>query len=149
MASEMAARIGARLKKRREELGLNQREVSDRMHNRSVTNQHVSNWERGVYRPSDENLEDLAQALEVDVSFFYMDEPEEGTQDLMQTLSPNGDGPEDPASRIVSLLEQQNQLLADVAGGLGDLMAVVERARAEADARATAKPSGARKAAGS
>lgn len=88
MAKEHAQRIGRRLRKRRLELGLNQREVADRMKNRAVSNQHVSNWERGVYKPSDENLSDLAQALELDgIAYFYADEPQKETPDLIGALS--------------------------------------------------------------
>lgn len=149
MAETYKRRVGERIRQAREAKGWSQPQLSRQLPER-VTAAYISRWETGKSMPGTTYLELLADALGVEVAFFLMEAPEEGTPDLMQTLSSNGNGPEDDlAVRIVSLLEQQNALLADVAGGLGDLMAVVERARAEADARATAKPSGARKAAGS
>lgn len=113
MAKEHAERIGKRLRKRRLELGLNQREVADRMKNPAVSNQHVSNWERGVYKPSDENLSDIAQALELDgVAYFYADEPRTDTPDLMGALSG------DPAAE---------QILASLAALRAEIAALARR----------------------
>lgn len=33
----------------------------------------VSNWERGVFKPSDENLAALCQVLDRDLAWFYTD----------------------------------------------------------------------------
>jgi transcriptional regulator with XRE-family HTH domain len=111
MASEIAVRIGERLRARREELGLNQRELADRMP-AAVSNQHVSNWERGVYKPSERYLEKLAEALDVDVSYFYArdDEPRE-TPDLMGAFSGDGDGVEE---RLESIETGQQAIVAQL-----------------------------------
>lgn len=65
VAKEQAARVGRRIRERRDELGLTQAEVAARMVDSPSTNdQQVSKWERGEHRPNDDNLEILAQALE-------------------------------------------------------------------------------------
>lgn len=35
--------------------------------------QTVSNWERGVFKPSDENLAALCQVLGLDISWFFIE----------------------------------------------------------------------------
>jgi transcriptional regulator with XRE-family HTH domain len=35
--------------------------------------QTVSNWERGVFKPSDENLAGLCHVLKRDIAWFYTD----------------------------------------------------------------------------
>jgi transcriptional regulator with XRE-family HTH domain len=87
MASEQAARIGARIRERREELGIEtQRELADLIDVRTITNQVISNWERGTVKPGDENMRRLATALQVEQSYFY-EEPEKESPDLMEVLS--------------------------------------------------------------
>lgn len=71
MATELAQRVGERIRARREELGLSQRQVADRMPD-AVSNQHVSNWERAVNQPSPRYLPKLAEALEVDIGYFHI-----------------------------------------------------------------------------
>lgn len=89
MASEMASRVGERMRTRREELGLKQRDVADRIDDPAVSNQHVSNWERGVYEPSDRYRAKIVQALEVnDWSYFVtVEDPTAPTPDLMTALN--------------------------------------------------------------
>ncbi len=86
MAGEVAVRIGAQMRARREELCLNQREVADRINVPAVSNQRISDWERGVYRPSERYLPKIAEALETDVSYFYT-APARETPDLNGALS--------------------------------------------------------------
>lgn len=65
MAREQTERLGRRIRERREELGLGQRDVADRMTDfPKVSDQYVSKWERGKNRPDDEHLDALAVALE-------------------------------------------------------------------------------------
>lgn len=82
MAAEHLIRIGARIRKRREEMGLTQRELADQLPGKADGNQ-VSKWERGQHRVSDDTLEHIGAALEVDPSYFLAPEPKTGTPDLM------------------------------------------------------------------
>lgn len=146
VAETYKQRVGERIREARERKQWTQPQLSRAMPPK-VTPAYISRWETGAAMPGTQYLELLADALEVDVSFFLVSEPQEETPDLMGAL--NGNGPEGPADKIVSLLEQQNQLLADVAEALGDLMAQLAVGRAETSRGPKAKPSGRRKAAGS
>lgn len=86
MASEVAARVGERIRSRRLELRINQRQLADLIDDPAVSNQHISNWERGVYRPSDRYLAKLAAALQVDVSYLMTPPGMEGGPDLVTFL---------------------------------------------------------------
>lgn len=92
MATEMGRRFGQRMRVRRLELGLKQREVAARMRDAdpenadAVQKQHISDWERGV-EPSDRYKSLIAQALEVsDVSYFY-EEPGKPTESPLDVFA--------------------------------------------------------------
>lgn len=88
MAGEQATRIGARIRERRKELGLEtQRELADLIDVPTINNQVVSNWERGVARPSDENMQRLATALKVEQAYFYAEPEPRESPDLMGALT--------------------------------------------------------------
>jgi transcriptional regulator with XRE-family HTH domain len=55
--------IGDHIKKRRLELGLEQDQVADKI---GVTWNSVSNWERGIYRPSKRVLQSIIAFLGYD-----------------------------------------------------------------------------------
>jgi len=109
MAAEMAERVGARMRERREELGLTQAQVALRIAGKATSDQ-VSRWERGRHQPQD--LAPIAQALEVDPSYFIVPAPDKtSTPDLSKPLDTD-------QARLVALLEsvegllkKQNQLL--------------------------------------
>jgi transcriptional regulator with XRE-family HTH domain len=65
MASERARQIGERIKARREQLQLTQEELARKTEAPAITGNVISRWERGSNRPSQPNLEALANALEV------------------------------------------------------------------------------------
>lgn len=67
--AEMAERVGARMRQRREELRLTQAELALRIEGKTTGDQ-VSRWERGKHQPND--LGPIARALEVDVAYFYV-----------------------------------------------------------------------------
>jgi transcriptional regulator with XRE-family HTH domain len=90
MAGELASRIGARIREAREDLGINQRQLADRIPSDAVNNQRVSDWERGVNKPSDRYMKMIATALDRPVGWFYTEAPAD-TPDLMEAL--NGNGP--------------------------------------------------------
>ena len=70
--------IGARLRERRAELHISQSELAARI---GLTFQQVQKYERGDNRISASRLYEIAQALGVDVSYFYADLP------LLRTVS--------------------------------------------------------------
>lgn len=117
MASEMAERIGLNMKLRREQLGLKQREVADRIDDPVVSAQHVSRWERAENRPGDRYLELIAAALGVDVSFFYADHGvKPTTPDLMSALqTPNAS------------VGERVDILVSAVGDLLDRLDAIER----------------------
>jgi transcriptional regulator with XRE-family HTH domain len=82
VAGEMAKQVGERIRQARLEAGLHkQRELADRMEVLAredgtplptpLDNQRVSDWERGVHKPSDRYMELLARAVGRDVGWFY------------------------------------------------------------------------------
>lgn len=107
MAGENAKRIGRRIRQRRIEVGLlRQRDLAEKIGG-AVDNQRVSDWERGVNTPSDRYLQKLADALEVDVAYFMLPEPEPGTPDLMSKLS----GDDRLEARLQAIEEKLNRVL--------------------------------------
>jgi transcriptional regulator with XRE-family HTH domain len=88
MAAEYVARMGARIRERREELGMTQRELADAIPGKADSNQ-VSKWERGGHRPSDSTLEHIAKALKVTPAYFMVSPATAaGSGDLMEKFSP-------------------------------------------------------------
>lgn len=74
MAIEHIARMGVRIRQRREELSLTQEDVARAMPGKTTGNQ-VSRWERGANRPGDQQLEHLAKILKVDPAYFMAASP--------------------------------------------------------------------------
>jgi transcriptional regulator with XRE-family HTH domain len=109
MAGELASRIGARIREAREDLGINQRQLADRIPSDAVNNQRVSDWERGVNKPSDRYMKMIATALDRPVGWFYTEASVE-TPDLMEALNGNGNGP----SQLDRIEEKLDRLLAVV-----------------------------------
>lgn len=119
MALEHIERRAARMRRRREELGLTQEEVADRMQDihterspdepRDKTRgQMVSDWERSINEPSPAKLELLASALGWTVGDLNGGAAEkEPTPDLMGTLSPTLE-----AADLAELHRKLDQVLA-------------------------------------
>lgn len=70
----LRARIGQNIRAARDAAGLTQGELALALKLRE--SQTVSNWERGVSRPSDENLVALGRVLGHDESWFYAEHDE-------------------------------------------------------------------------
>lgn len=62
--------IGKRVKKRRRELGISQERLAEIM---DVTYQQVQRYENGMNRLNVENIQIIADALSVPVSYFFKD----------------------------------------------------------------------------
>lgn len=91
-AKELALQIGARIRARRLEMGFKtQRALAEKLDNPATSNQHVSNWERGIYKPNDRNLADLAQVLEVDIAYFMGKGSEPNKRPILNVLNGNSE----------------------------------------------------------
>src|ERR1044072_1064839 len=91
------------MRRRREELGLTQEQVADRMQDAHAARQPeadpdktrgqmVSDWERAVNDPRGYKLELLAEALEWTVADLEADQPKAG-KDFLAQLPKNGELP--------------------------------------------------------
>lgn len=63
------AHVGARIKKRRQDLGLSQEVLGNHVH---LTFQQIQKYERGLNRVGSSRLYELAQVLNVSVDYFFM-----------------------------------------------------------------------------
>jgi transcriptional regulator with XRE-family HTH domain len=107
MAAEYLAAMGAKIRERREELGMTQDEVAREMPGK-VTGNRVSLWERGRHRPHDDSLEALARVLRVPVSYFMASAPDKGA-----TPSPFGDGSAPALTRLEEALAAARREIAE------------------------------------
>src|SRR5947209_3552405 len=90
MASDLARIVGRQIRARRLAAGMHrQRELAEKMESPTISNQTISDWERGVNKPSDEHLRELAAILECEVSDFYAEITDASTPDALAAL----DGP--------------------------------------------------------
>ena len=71
-STPLAATLAGNIRAARDDAELTQRQLAQRI---DVAQMLVSNWERGVNRPSDPNLFALAEALGVSVAWFYTEHP--------------------------------------------------------------------------
>jgi transcriptional regulator with XRE-family HTH domain len=128
-----AERIGARMRERRLELGLKQREVADRIPG-STEGKDVSRWENGKHRPQGDTLEALAQALETDVEDLYAG-PMSGRKPTGETPDPFGDRDGglqlDRLERIEAMLTLLLERVSPAGEDVAELDAAIDRAREE------------------
>jgi transcriptional regulator with XRE-family HTH domain len=124
VTTEMSLRVGQRIRKRREELGIRtQRALADLIPSPTVTNQTVNKWETGAVEPSPRYKALLAEALEVDVAYFIAEEPRAQTPDL----SSNGDRLARMDERLQRHAKLVEQRLAEQEELLGVIRSMVER----------------------
>lgn len=109
MASEQAAQIGARLRERREELGLTRRQLSRRMEGLATEND-LYRWESGLHKPQDDTLAAIATALDRDYAWAVGISPNGGPPQLSEVLGGEEPGAAQIADRL-SQLEEQVRLL--------------------------------------
>lgn len=64
--------IGARIRMRRGELGIGQAALGDKL---GVSFQQVQKYEKGANRVGGSRMAAIAEVLQVDVGFFYLDSP--------------------------------------------------------------------------
>lgn len=117
MAALWTARMGERMRSRRTELDMSRSDLAERITGKTDANA-IYRWETGRHRPSDDTLEQIAQALDVPVSYFLVEDGDKtaGTPDLAAAL--NGDAGQ---------LDRIEQALADISERLGALGALTAR----------------------
>lgn len=110
VAADFLERMGARMRERRELLGLSRAEVARRMPGKVNENQ-VYRWEKGLHQPNPDTLQALALVLDCDVALFMSPAPEKTTTpELVATPAGNAerlDQIEATLELIVGVLEQQ------------------------------------------
>lgn len=121
VVTEMGRRIGSRIRQRRTELGLTQKQVAKCIR-ADFDKQRISDWERGANIPNEANFAALVTALEVpDVSYFY----EEAEQpDVLDALASANGHPPDLAAQLVGItnrLDSIDRRLEEVANQQGIL----------------------------
>lgn len=62
--------VGANIRAARQHAGLKQRQLAAVL---EMSPQHLSDWERGAYKPNDDNLSRLSTVLERDFAWFFTD----------------------------------------------------------------------------
>lgn len=67
MVNALKYEIGTRIRKYREQLGISQKQLAERM---GISNSRVSNWEQGINRPDADTLAALCTALNVSPSLL-------------------------------------------------------------------------------
>jgi transcriptional regulator with XRE-family HTH domain len=92
--SVLARDFGTRLRTLREERGLTQRELAQRIHSHVP---QISRYETGFCLPNAETLAEMAQVLTVDLDFLLLGRT-------------NGKSPDEPAIKDVRLLERVREL---------------------------------------
>jgi transcriptional regulator with XRE-family HTH domain len=100
VAAEFVERLGARMRKRREELDLSMAEVARRMPGKVSENQ-VYRWELGKHQPKPDTLEALAKVLKTDVAALMAPAPDKSV-----TPEPFGDASRTEGERLDSIQDQ-------------------------------------------
>jgi transcriptional regulator with XRE-family HTH domain len=135
MALEHVEKRARRIKERREELGLTQEQVAERMQEAHMARQPdadpdrtrgqmVSDWERAVNDPRGYKLELLAEALGWTVADLEADQPNDD-KDLLGQLS-NGELPAEVVQAVERLRLELRQEIVEVRS---QLLAEIERVR--------------------
>jgi transcriptional regulator with XRE-family HTH domain len=116
MSVEFLQQMGARIRQRRRMLHLSQEEVARRMPG-VINGQRISLWERGLHRPQDENLEALAEVLEVSVGWLQwgrepaVEEEPVWVSRLEDRLAQAASERDTRATTIEELLRRQSEIL--------------------------------------
>jgi transcriptional regulator with XRE-family HTH domain len=114
--AEQTLRIGRRIAQARDAAGLTQAELATKIPGKADGTQ-VSKWERGVHRPGDDTLDQIAQALGKDIAWFLVSEPKPAaaTPDLMGELSASASAAEQLAE-VNHRLNRLQAVLEELAG---------------------------------
>ncbi|RVT73046.1 XRE family transcriptional regulator [Agrobacterium sp. CNPSo 2736] len=81
--------VGSRIRLRRTMTGMSQERLGDSV---GITFQQIQKYERGTNRVGASRLQNIANILNVPVSFFFEDAP---PSDIVATISPHASQPDD------------------------------------------------------
>lgn len=122
MDADFKKRVGLRIRFARERLGLNQRELAQRMVRMGpvdgagepelwVDGGTVSRWERGVVYPT-QHLSAIANALELDESELMA--PDDGSTNVLRMLAERGELLEELRAQVEALTAEVSELRGEV-----------------------------------
>jgi transcriptional regulator with XRE-family HTH domain len=140
MAAEHVERIGQRIRERREELGLSRDDLARKMPGKTNGNA-IYRWERGRHEARPDALEALADALEVPVAYFFVDEPDKAvTPDPFARNGNSAPGDTDELRAQLDRIEQRQTDLAALIEAQAEatsqqFSAMLEELRRELDQR--------------
>jgi transcriptional regulator with XRE-family HTH domain len=130
--AEQTVRIGRRIAEARDAADLTQAELAAKIPGKADGTQ-VSKWERGVHRPGDDTLEQIARALGKDVAWFLVaqEKPKPATPDLMGQLSADEASAAEQLAEVNGRLNRLQAVLEELAGEKVVAAALEALARAE------------------
>lgn len=124
MAHPVDVHVGKRIRHRRWLVGVTQQQLAEKV---GIKFQQIQKYETGANRVSASRLWDIAESLDVDVSFFFsgIDSVEEETENSSQSRIPSDILNDKEALDLVrsyySIPEEQRRRLFDLARVLGDV----------------------------
>lgn len=124
MAHPVDVHVGKRIRHRRWLVGVTQQQLAEKV---GIKFQQIQKYETGANRVSASRLWDIAEALDVDVSFFFagMQNAEEGNPSTEQSNVPSDILNDKEALDLVrsyySIPEEQRRRLFDLARVLSDV----------------------------
>lgn len=129
VAAEFVQNMGQRIADRRKELGLTQLELALALPGKVGADQ-ISRWERGIHKPEDDTLEEIAAILKVPVVHFLAGEP-----DKAETPTPfaGQDALADRLDAIEARLANMERLLVSGGDIIARLDALQEAVNQHAD----------------
>lgn len=108
VAADFVERMGARIRERRESMGLKRPDLA-RLMSGKVNENAIYRWETGKHQPMADTLEELARVLECDVAYFMAPEPEES-----ETPDPFADEPQGAEPQLGQALAELQRELSEV-----------------------------------
>ena len=124
MAHPVVVHVGKRIRHRRWLVGVTQQQLAEKV---GIKFQQIQKYETGANRVSASRLWDIAESLDVDVSFFFsgIDSVDEETESAVQSPVPSDILNDKEALDLVrsyySIPEEQRRRLFDLARVLSDV----------------------------
>jgi transcriptional regulator with XRE-family HTH domain len=118
VANEIDAHVGSRLRLRRLLLGISQEKLGGAL---GLTFQQIQKYERGANRVGASRLFDLSSALDVPVSYFFADMPEETAAVMPVRLAGRLSASREPSLDADVLLSKETAELVRAYYGIADL----------------------------
>ena len=118
VANEIDAHVGSRLRLRRLLLGISQEKLGAAL---GLTFQQIQKYERGANRVGASRLFDLSRALDVPVSYFFSDMPEETAAVMPVRLAGRMSASREPSLDADVLLSKETAELVRAYYGIANL----------------------------